>query len=533
MIKWVGSMRGAKLVAISLSVYCLLVFCALQVYTQNQPKGKIVGRVTLDGKPVARLTIRLIQRATREIRTVSDGRFEFGNLEPGTYGLEVRADGYYLEFADGERFSRRVEVRTSQPTVSVDARLVVGGVLAGRVVDQTGLPLTGVVVNASRTDQQTYSLFDAKTDDEGDFRIIGLPPGRYLLGVNITDSFTFGRLVPSYPMTFYPGVPERSQAQEISLGASAKVEGLILSIDGPEETRSISGTVFDADSREPLPNVGIYIESSEGVYGSGPEFVTSWDGSFQIHVSHPGIWRLQPRNRRRTDEVPLIGDPVTIQVADGDITGLVLSARRAMIVEGEIQSLDPTLPLAGVSISLRATDHPRDWIIGRISPDGHFKISPVSDGDYQLSLSLPDADHFVQSITSEGSDMFGVPLQIRAGRSMTNILVVLASGAASVSGQVQLSRPLLAGTVMIVVAVALDASTQSVRHWGFSNQVGADRRFLIRGLAPDEYLVVPVVIKQGMPLSIESLFPSGLPPSTGVKLEQGQHSEITVRYSEQ
>lgn len=535
MKKQVSSVASAKHVAISLSVYCLLVFCAFQAYTQDQPKGKIVGRITVDGKPVARLSVRLIQRTTREIRTASDGRFEFGNLEPGTYVLEVRAEGYYPEFDNGERFSRRVEVRANQPTVSIDARLVLGGVLAGRVVDQSGLPLTGVVVEASKVDNPpVYNPFNVETDDQGDFRILGLPPGRYLVGVNINHSFSFGRLVPSYPTTFYPGVHERSQAQEISLAPSAVVEDLILSLDAPEETRNISGKVLDPDSREPFPHVWIYIANPEGEFlGSGPEFGTSRDGSFQIHVSHPGTWRLQPMSRRGSDEAPVIGDPVTIQVGDSDITGLVLQARRAMTVEGEIHSLDPTLPVTGASIFLKVTDDPRDWIRGRISSDGHFRISPAPEGDYQLDLSLPDAAHFVQSITREGADMLGVPLKIRAGISMNNIRVVIASGAASVAGEVELSRPLIAGTVMMVVAVALDASTQSVRHWGFSNQVGPDRRFLIRGLAPDEYLVVPVVIKQGMRLSIGSLFPSGLPSGTRVKLEQGQHSELTVRYSEQ
>jgi Carboxypeptidase regulatory-like domain len=50
------------------------------------------------------------------------------------------------------------------------------GALSGHVLDQTGMPLMGVTVEARRHGGPARHT---RTDEEGGFRLTGLPPGRY------------------------------------------------------------------------------------------------------------------------------------------------------------------------------------------------------------------------------------------------------------------------------------------------------------------------------------------------------------------
>ena len=82
----------------------------------------------------------------------------------------------------------------------VAIKLPRGGVIAGTVADENGLPAFGVqvrvlqyrVVQGERTlaPVQTANLLGEVTDDRGTYRIFGLPPGEYIVSATPRNAMT-------------------------------------------------------------------------------------------------------------------------------------------------------------------------------------------------------------------------------------------------------------------------------------------------------------------------------------------------------
>ena len=94
---------------------------------------------------------------SRAVRTDQAGRFEFTGLTAGTYRLRVSPNqntGAYLAAAYGASDSREpgkvIELKEGQQFDTADVPLQRGGAVAGRVIDDSGDPLSRVNVYASR-----------------------------------------------------------------------------------------------------------------------------------------------------------------------------------------------------------------------------------------------------------------------------------------------------------------------------------------------------------------------------------------------
>jgi protocatechuate 3,4-dioxygenase beta subunit len=118
--------------------------------------------------------------------TDAEGRYEFKNLPPGAYSLNVSKAPYLTGPLDPQAVNARmIELKTGETLDRVDVTLLRGGVIAGRVVDEFGEPLSGLDVSARRVQtiagRRQLLPFgpQASTNDIGEFRIFGLEPGQY------------------------------------------------------------------------------------------------------------------------------------------------------------------------------------------------------------------------------------------------------------------------------------------------------------------------------------------------------------------
>src|ERR1700736_2123570 len=119
--------------------------------------------------------------------TSADGHFAMKDIEPGSYRLSVTR----LGFVTGGYGQRKPEapgavltLHAGQDLKDLQFRLISAGVISGKIYDDDGEPLPGVMVNASR---QVYSqgkrtgetTTSVSTNDLGEYRLYGLSPGRY------------------------------------------------------------------------------------------------------------------------------------------------------------------------------------------------------------------------------------------------------------------------------------------------------------------------------------------------------------------
>jgi Carboxypeptidase regulatory-like domain len=223
--------------------FFLTALCAQFAASQSKRDGAINGRILRDdGRPAAGVEVSLRRKidsrgSERTVTSDEEGSFRFTNLAPGVYAIEAQIPGYIVE---GASLSANVYRTGEQATI----RLTKGGVITGRVTDETGEPLVRLPVLASRVrrveaqsagSSTPDSALDMPgkgieelgwTDDRGVYRIYGLPPGVYVVGigdafVGAIDSPQLGRDAPTY----YPSAP-RDVAEEITLRGAEEVSGI-------------------------------------------------------------------------------------------------------------------------------------------------------------------------------------------------------------------------------------------------------------------------------------------------------------------
>jgi len=115
--------------------------------------------------------------STRTVRTKKDGTFEIQALTQATYRLDINHKDY------SQAFKKGILVEEGQSVAVGDIRMSVGGTVFGTVLDPSGLPLPGGVVQlqADIDSMGSPASYTAKTDAEGAYRLAHVCPGAYLI----------------------------------------------------------------------------------------------------------------------------------------------------------------------------------------------------------------------------------------------------------------------------------------------------------------------------------------------------------------
>jgi hypothetical protein len=124
-------------------------------------------------------------------------------------------------------------------------RLMPTGVIAGRVFDSTNTPLASVSVTPflfnSKSSGMTFSRYLAtKTDDRGEFRLIGLPANAYILLISSSNS-----------SAFYPGVSEFSRTEHVALESGKEIRLKDVVLSGPTKKGTIRVTLTNGPGEGP------------------------------------------------------------------------------------------------------------------------------------------------------------------------------------------------------------------------------------------------------------------------------------------
>lgn len=168
--------------------------------------GRIFGRVGLawstfaEGTPrqmVPPTTVTLSGSTGAQSVTPRDGRFEFTQLAPGAYFLMVApVPGLTADF------TKTLYLADPPACAQADVYFQHDTSISGLLLAPDGRPAAGVNVHlaAARTWQkEVRRTAFATTDANGHFEFRAMPPGAYVVGVNIQDNVMYD----PYPRTMY------------------------------------------------------------------------------------------------------------------------------------------------------------------------------------------------------------------------------------------------------------------------------------------------------------------------------------------
>jgi protocatechuate 3,4-dioxygenase beta subunit len=159
----------------------------------------------------------------RRILTTESGRFLFRDLPAGRYELSASGPGYAASIYGQGRPSgpgQFIELGEGQKLGAVAVRLWKLGVISGTVVDELGEPVIGTTVRYLRRviagGKPRFTAVAAQgsatTDDRGMYRLAGLPPGDYAIGVIFNPSTVPIAVVDANASALESGNPNASDA---------------------------------------------------------------------------------------------------------------------------------------------------------------------------------------------------------------------------------------------------------------------------------------------------------------------------------
>ena len=255
---------------------------------------------------MVRLTGRVVDAATNEPVSGVEIAFERTPSAPGATSLRAvtsRTGGFSIDIPSGDyRFLARragyvpsdkndtptpITVRGRAQTMPEIRLERSGGTIAGRIVDGRGNPLPRLLVAAVRPAVLGSSDLDRagesiRTNDRGEFRLSGLPVGRYYVAAELLPQpvDSDGSASAAFVSTYYPGVADQSAASPIDVTAGGTRAGIDFSIlEAP--TRSVSGIVIDGRDR-PIKGAVVMFSRARQLLGISPSVTTDDGGRFRM-----------------------------------------------------------------------------------------------------------------------------------------------------------------------------------------------------------------------------------------------------------
>lgn len=490
---------------------------------EEPPKGTAVLRgvvVTADsGAPVRRAQVRASAPNTQDTRTTltdEQGRFELRELSGGRYSITASKGGFvtlqYGQRRPGEP-GTPVDLNAGQTLEKLVIGLPRGSVIAGRIADEFGEPLTGAQVQAMRSAWVNGARrlqpagTDDRTDDQGGFRIFGLSPGEYVVIATLRDDRAAFRPGANpddapgngYAPTYFPGTTSPADAQRITVGLAEEVGGVGF---GLSLTRlaTLRGRVMAPPGADGgIQLFAVLADSGSTMSTSLRNAQVRGDGNFDIRGVPPGRYRIQAMSWTESGE-SFIGS-TTVTVNGADLQGLTLALAPAPLIAGVVQADTGQAPgfRAG---QVRVTMSPVTPAVGPGRGGGRNANGRVLDDYTFLATGLVEpaflrvaapSGWYVKSIVADGRDVTDAPISLDPGARLDGVRIVLTQTASSLSGSVRDDRGNAVLDTTVVIFPDDEARWTPQSRFIATARPDTSGRFALTGLpASKDYRVVAV-----------------------------------------
>jgi uncharacterized surface anchored protein len=371
--------------------------CCSAPDVNGQGASALRGTVKLKDKAVAGVMVILRSEDGNQRSSLSNaiGEYEILNLQSGTYLLTVGNTPYVLKGGLGGAFMR-LEIKRAD-AATVDLVLTEGGVLTGCVEYASKQPVIERQVIYENTSLALNGFYlmnlrnTAITNDQGCFRLYGLPGGKYRVGVGkpINDLST-DISVPFLPI-YYPGVRRQAEAELIEITAGQERDLGTLVVKNQAGTSAVKGSFVDSASGNRVPNLSFqFVRYDEGRISSISTLKSDETGEFQLENQTPGQYRIQPAVRAGSNSSYTF-QSISFDVSETDTSELVIQCTSfTAAIKGEVKiNNNDSAGNKDCSIALKAGDgiSMGDGDIYRITLNqGRFDLSGLPRGVYSLII---------------------------------------------------------------------------------------------------------------------------------------------------
>jgi protocatechuate 3,4-dioxygenase beta subunit len=366
------------------------------------PAGSITGTVTnRAGKPLNRICELAVPVGQPYPAVIGNfgpvtrqGTYHIGHLVAGRYDVQF----FDCSLGDGGRYgsqwyrakrtqgsATRVLVRQGRATPHIDAKLGVGGSIAGRVVNHTGQPVRSCV---EAFDPATDSLGFVLTDRAGNYKITGLSTGTYQ--ILAAKCFGGNEAYTTRPASVRVRAPQALSGINVRLPAGGSITGTVLA-GSPSAARSDVCVVI----------VPVKANGSFGLAATKPDGTYRVSGlatgQYQVNFADPNCffspnddlapqWFNDQQTQATANDVTVTAGATTVGISatlvtNGSISGSVTDQAHAP-VGGECVTAVPVGAVPDPLLLVRQRPE-----IAVSAAKGHYSLVGVLPGRYKIEFS--------------------------------------------------------------------------------------------------------------------------------------------------
>ena len=490
--------------------FLLLCFGICGELAKAQSGAVVLGRVVDDvrNEGIGHVHIALTGNALGNVPVTIDsdasGAFSFSKLKAGTYRLDIDRTGF---------FPQRVSELTVEENGLKDLgriTVVTSRTLSGQVRWQDNEPAEGVtvqlqVLSGDRFQRRTPRAVPAPpqlTDENGKFKILNVPPGKYNLIAYASPRTTPDNFNPRIGRPSY--FPGQGPGQYIDLWSLDEFNGISITLFEVKGT-TVSGKVIASESVKSGTQVTVGLVVANSLARPIMNVSVRVDDSFRFSGVPPGGYYVVVQ----AGPASPLGSVQRIQVEETPISDLILKmpeSARVMSGTAEFEdqqqegittaSLAPRLYMQGGAEELgmigqaAATVDQRGGgvIAGQVSPKGSFVFQGAYDGvAYDMHFYNLDVDSYISKVIQADEVQTSGPYWFRVGAP---IKIFLRRDGGKVSGMVLSSDKPAASAFVVLVPKnrIVERYLDSTRFFDtMTDQQGA---YAFSGIPPGQYDII-------------------------------------------
>jgi protocatechuate 3,4-dioxygenase beta subunit len=437
--------------------------------------GRVVKRATGEPLKSARVLLREYETANGHSYTQytdANGQFVFKNVTPGRYDFEAHHNGFIEEYyhPEGASAAAILDLTPGQKLEKVLFRLTAAAAIVGRIMDEDAEPAPSIQVQILTEDsngpQKVWDdVTSSFTDDLGQFRLFGIPPGEYYFSATDTGmpdlspmNLAAGRgfhdeSMAKHPVSYYPGVLHRDQAQKISLKAGEEFH-LEMALKPAQSPVSVSGIVI-GPSGAPIAGASVDLLDREETVPSrfaGTGAATDAKGHFQINNVFSSNYRLGA-SWENGGKTYLALEAITVGAEN--ITNIRLALKSPVTVIGTVIA-KKNFDFVGhkIFVGLVPIDHNFQYQIynaGMVQQDGTFSMNLFESTYAVKTQGLPEG-WYLRSARLNGEDGLEHGTKIE-GTGPQKLELYISHTAASLEGAVSMEdKPAIGASIRLVPA---------------------------------------------------------------------------------
>ena len=526
--------RAFSFASVFLLFFNLFTFSVCFGQTPSSPSSS-AGKFRIAGTVVNANTGEIIRGATVTIGTAptmevlesttsgGDGGFQFEGLKAGKYWMRAEATGFVLQgFEEHQGFFTGIVTGGAVDSEHLMFALRPDASIVGHVVDESNEAVRDAEVMLFKREvqegrEETNYFSNALVNDEGRYRFSHLAPGTYYIVVRATPWYAqqggLGHIrrhmlilnqpgtlndesnsTPenqepteaeraldlTYPVTYYPGATEESEAVPLVLKSGDRASADVRLVAVPAAHLHVRRPALD-------PNEQIAVNVTQRIFDGQPQGarvqnVQTEKGDYEVGGIAPGDYdiRIQSYGKSQmnwTQHVSIAGDQELVagRAQNGTtVKGVVtVEGRGAGVMRGYMQ------------LTNRMTG---ERFTGPLNEKGEFLIAaaPLMPGTYQVEAGTADEAEVVR-VVATGAKVTGQNVEIGNGASV-QLAITLREGLGNIDGTVMREGKPNPGAMVVLVPQDFKNNLPLVRR----DQSDLDGTFTLRSVVPGKYTVVAI-----------------------------------------